>query len=60
MVKILSNLGENPRINDHFGFMQINSLKLTYMKPCVNQSILGNNTLDIQSTLRYAKRYEWW
>ena len=52
MVKILTKTRRNPRIDDHFGFMKIRTLKITYMKPCANQSILGNSILDIQSTLK--------
>ena len=51
MVKILTKSRRNPRIGDHFGFMKIKTLKITHIKPCANQSILGKNILDIQSTL---------
>ena len=43
--KFWPNLGENPRIGGHFGFMQIKIPKLK--KPCANKSILGNNISDI-------------
>ena len=46
------NLGKNPGIGDNFGLMQIKTLKLRQMKPCTNKSILWNNILDIQSTLK--------
>ena len=50
LLKILNqNLRENPGIGGHFEFMQIKTLKLRHMKHCANQSILGNNILNIQS-----------
>ena len=53
MVKILTKSRRKPiRIGGQFEFMQIKTIKFRHMNPCANQSILGNNILHIQSTLK--------
>ena len=73
MVKILIKSWKTPRIGDYFGFIQVQTFMLKHMRPCGNQSILGNNILEIQSTLTVCKTgmekiltksrrkpYNWW
>ena len=43
MVEILTDLG----ICGHSEFMQIKTLKLRHMEPCVNQRISGNSILRV-------------
>ena len=51
MVKILTK-SSSKTCGGFFGFIQIKTPKLSHMEPCANQSIVENNILDIQTTIK--------